>query len=219
MPSLARRGHGSPPSSKLDSLTPKICPIGKPRSGSAQKCGRASQIGKPTAPSVSPHKPAKKTRNRIPPPQRMRVLQKYASGKSIVAIGREEGRNRESISRIVHSAEMREHVHRMREAFYGLADSALAAMRHALEVERDGQLAYKILTDIGAVPTPLERQQIQEAAVSKSEEDAVLMIAAKIFAGGIAKLRLYGHDTSKEENDLAKAGGRVNAEGRIVPIE
>jgi len=45
------------------------------------------------------------------------------------------------------------------------------------------------------------------------------MIAAKIFAGGIAKLRLYGHDTTKEENDLAEAGGRVNAEGRIVPIE
>jgi hypothetical protein len=149
----------------------------------------------------------------------MRVLQKYAAGKSIVEIGREEGRNRESISRIVHSAEMRAYVDRMREAFYGLADIALVALRHALEVEKDGQLAYKILADIGAVPTAVERQQIQDAAVSKSEENAVLTIAAKIFAGGIAKLRLYGHDTSKEENDLAEAGGRVDADGKIVPID
>jgi hypothetical protein len=168
---------------------------------------------------LNQHKPAKRTRNRIPPPQRMRVLQKYAAGKSIVEIGREEGRNRESITKIGRSDEMREHVHRMREVFYGLADSALVAMRHALEVEKDGQLAYKILADIGAVPTAVERQQIQDAAASKSEENAVLTIATKIFAGGIAKLRLYGHDTTKEENDLAEAGGRVNAEGRIVPIE
>ena len=160
------------------------------------------------------HKPARKTRNRIPPPQRIRVLQKYAAGKSIVEIGREEGRNRESIAKIVRSDKMREYVHRMREAFYGLADSALIALRHALDIEKDGQLAYKILADIGAVPTALESQQIQDAAVSKSEEDAVLTIAAKIFAGGIAKLRLYG-----QENDLAKAGGRVDADGRIVPIE
>jgi hypothetical protein len=155
------------------------------------------------------YKPAKRTRNRIPPPHRMRVLQKYVAGKSTVEIGREEGRNRESIAKIVRSDEMREYVHRMRKAFYSLGDSALVAMRHALEVEKDGQLAYKILTDIGAVPTAPERQQIQDAAVWKSEEDAVLTIAAKIFAGGIAKLRLYGRDTSKEENDLAEAGGRV----------
>ena len=165
------------------------------------------------------HKPAKSTRNRIPPPQRVRVLQKYASGKSIVEISREENRNRESIAKIVHSDEMRDHVHRMREAFYGLADSALFALRHALEVEQDGQLAYRILTDIGVVPTAIERQQIQTRAVSQDEENAVLTIAAKLFAGGIAKLRFIGRDTTKEENDLAKAGGRVDAEGRIVPIE
>jgi hypothetical protein len=171
------------------------------------------------APSVSPHKPSKSTRNRIPPPQRERILQKYIAGKSLVQISQEENRNRETVSRVVRSDEMREHVHRMREAFYGLADSALVALRHALEVEKDGQLAYKIFSDIGIIPSAIERQQIQEASVSKSEEDAVLTIAARIFAGGIGKLRLYGHDTSKEENDLAKAGGRVNAEGRIVPIE
>ena len=200
--------------------------LANPRSQGAdsRKCARsqrtgATLLGSTLETGLNQHKPAKRTRNRIPPPQRMRVLQKYAAGKSIVEIGREEGRNRESIAKIVRSDEMRDYVHFMREAFYGLADSALVAMRHALEVEKDGQLAYKILTDIGAVPTALERQQIQDAAVSKSEEDAVLMIAAKIFAGGIAKLRLYGHDTTKEENDLAEAGGRVNAEGRIVPIE
>jgi hypothetical protein len=180
---------------------------------------RISRAGRSSISVRDQHKPAKLTRSRIPPPQRERILQKYVAGKSIVQISREEARNRETITRVVRADEMREHVHRMREAFYALADSALVALRHALEIEKDGQLAYKILTDIGAVPTPLERQQIQTPAVSKSEEDAVLMIAAKIFAGGIAKLRLYGHDTSKEENDLAEAGGRVNAEGRIVPIE
>jgi hypothetical protein len=169
--------------------------------------------------SVSPHKPAKRTRNRIPPPQRERILQKYVAGKSLMQISREENRNRETVTRIVRSDEMRDHVHRMREAFYGLADSALVAIRHALEIEKDGQLAYKILADIGVVPTTIERQQIQTPAVSQDEENAVLTIAAKLFAGGIAKLRFFGRDTTKEENDLAEAGGRVDADGRIVPIE
>jgi hypothetical protein len=149
----------------------------------------------------------------------MRVLQKYAAGKSIVAIGREEGRNRETITRIVRSTEMRDYVHRMREAFYGLADSALVALRHALEVERDGQLAFKVLADIGIVPTTIGRQQIQRPAVSQDEQSAVYQIIASLLGGAVARNRRYGLDTTAIETDLARAGGRVDTGGRIVPIE
>jgi hypothetical protein len=149
----------------------------------------------------------------------VRVLQKYASGKSIVEISREENRNRESIAKIVHSDEMRDHVHRMREAFYGLADSALVALRHALEVEKDGQLAHKILTGIGAVPTEAERMQIQTPRESNDEQSAVYKIIASLLGGAVARNRLYGLDTTAIETDLARAGGRVDTGGRIVPIE
>jgi hypothetical protein len=168
---------------------------------------------------VSQHKPAKKSRMRIPPPQRERILQKHISGKSIVEISREEKRNRETIAKIVRSDEMREYVLRMRESFYRLADSALTTVRHAVEQEKDGQLSYKLLVDTGIVPTPVERMQCMAARESQNETDAVLTIAAKLFAGGISKLRAYGMDTTRDEDKLAQAGGRVDDNGNIVPLE
>src|SRR6516165_2683891 len=46
---------------------------------------------------INRHKPAKLSRNRIPPPQRERILQRYVAGQSVALIAREENRNRESV--------------------------------------------------------------------------------------------------------------------------
>ena len=50
-------------------------------------------------PSTTQHKPTKSTRNRVPPPQRERILQKYVAGKSVVDISVKEKRDRETISK------------------------------------------------------------------------------------------------------------------------
>src|ERR1700735_4946247 len=99
---------------------------------------------------ASRQQPATNPRTRVPPPQRIRVLQKYSAGKSIVQIAKEENRNRETVSRIVHSEEMQAHVKHMREKFYGLADLAIAAVQQALE-DGDAQVGYRILLDLGVI--------------------------------------------------------------------
>ena len=110
--------------------------------------------------SANRHRPATNPRTRVPPPQRVRVLQKYSAGKSIVQIAKEERRNRETVSRIVHGEEMQEHVARMREKFYGLADLAIAAVQHALD-DGDAQIGYRILLDLGVIPTLEDRLRLQ----------------------------------------------------------
>jgi|SRR5215472_477611 len=108
--------------------------------------------------SINQQKPAKRTRNRIPPPQRERILQKYVAGKSVALIAREENRNRESVTRIVKGDEVQTLVKRMRAEFYGLAFDAIDAVRHTLQQEKDGRIGYRLLMDIGAVPAPGEAE-------------------------------------------------------------
>src|ERR1700746_318564 len=87
---------------------------------------KTSKHSKRPETSTTQHKPAKRSRNRVPAPQRERILQKHIAGKSVVEISREENRNRETVARIVHSDDMRELVSHMREKFYGLAESAFS---------------------------------------------------------------------------------------------
>ena len=168
---------------------------------------------------INQHKPAKRSRDRIPPPQRARILQHYIAGKSVAEISSEENRNRETVTRIVRSDEMREYVIRTREAFYGLGDSAIAALRHALEKKRDGNLAYKILTDLGVVPTETYRWNVQKSAESNDDDMAIARMAAIMVKGGIMRNRSFGMDTSEEDELLAKDGIRIDEKGKIKFIE
>ena len=51
-------------------------------------------------------------------------------------VGRVEGRDRRIVRKIVGAGETEEFIQRMREKHSTLADHALAAIRHALEVKR-----------------------------------------------------------------------------------
>jgi hypothetical protein len=104
--------------------------------------------------SISQLKPAKTTRNRIPPPQRERIIQQYVTGKSIAQISREEHRNRETVARIVSGDEIKEFAQGIREEWYGLGPDALAAVRHGLQVEKNARLGYQFLKDMGIIPIP-----------------------------------------------------------------
>lgn len=100
----------------------------------------------------------KKPRTIVPPPQSQRIMQRYADGQSIREISRREGRARETVTRIVRSDEMQTFVNEMRERFYGLGCDAMDAIRHTLRQKKDGQLGYRLLTDIGVIPTEDERR-------------------------------------------------------------
>jgi hypothetical protein len=112
---------------------------------------------------VSQNRPksAKKTEiTAIPPPQSVRIMQRYVAGQSIREISRKEGRARETVTKIVRSNEMNTYVSTLRERFYGLGADALSAVEHGLRQMRDPRLGYRLLMDIGVVPSPEERQPI-----------------------------------------------------------
>ena len=84
-------------------------------------------------------------------------MQRYVGGQSIRQIAREEKRDRATVTKIVRSDEMQGLVQRMRERFYGLAFDAMDAVEHSLKQKNDARLAYRMLCDIGIVPSAVER--------------------------------------------------------------
>jgi len=99
-------------------------------------------------------------------------MQKYVAGESVLQIGREEGRNRETVARIVHSDEMQQFVRTKREQLYGLGDCAIAALQHALNEQKDGRLAFQLLLHIGVTPSERERDTLsREPAPENSERE------------------------------------------------
>jgi hypothetical protein len=87
-------------------------------------------------------------------------MQRYVGGESIRQIAREEQRDRATVTKIVRSDEMQAFVQKMRERFYGLAFDAMNAVEHSLQQQNDARLAYRLLSDIGIVPSAGERYSI-----------------------------------------------------------
>jgi hypothetical protein len=134
-------------------------------------------------------------------------------------ISREEGRNRETVARIVHGSDMQEYVRRKREQLYGLGNCAISALQHALNEQKDGRLAFLLLTRLGIVPSEQEREAMAASAKHpQDDETASLLIATRLFEGALHRQKTFGIDTSDEEKSIEKAGGKFNAaRGRIEP--
>jgi hypothetical protein len=169
------------------------------------------------------HKPAKRIRNRVPPPQRERILQKHVTGKSIKVISEEEGRNRETVSKIVRGPEMQEYLRTMRERLLSLGTDAISAVEHALKEQKDGRLGFQLLASTGVIPSPEERRFLAiplvetESAVEAEEK----RIFGLMFDQAIKQASYFGYRlTEKEEEAVRKAGGRINYEtGKIEPLK
>ena len=116
---------------------------------------RSAKLTRPaaTAQAAIQHKPAKKMRHRIPPIQRLRVMEKYALGKNQTEIARQEGINRETVGRIVKCPEMDAYVEEKRELWRGLCDPAIEVIRQKLK-EGDKEVALRVLESNGVIPAP-----------------------------------------------------------------
>jgi hypothetical protein len=120
-------------------------------------------------------------------------MQQYIEGKSIRQISRDEQRDRATVTKIVRSDEMQGFVQRMRERFYGFAFDAMDAVEHSLKQQNDARLAYRMLCDIGIVPSPGERYSIatQPASIEKSTMTPLELAMAEDEDGRINRVA-YG---------------------------
>jgi hypothetical protein len=135
-------------------------------------------------------KPAKK-RNRIPPIQRLRVMEKYALGTNQTAIARDENLNRESVGRIVKSAEMEAFTEEIREHWRALCENAIQSVRRLIAKD-DKQTVFRVLESNGIIAPQGQLQNISVQTATKPTSDErvntlracfadVMMERAKVF--------------------------------------
>jgi hypothetical protein len=154
---------------------------------------RAPKLTRPAAPAqaaIQP-KPAKTTRNRIPPVQRVRVMQLYASGENQTAIARQEGINRETVGRIVKSAEMESYTEQIRERWRGLCDAAIESVRRLI-AQDDKQAVFRVLESNGIVAPQGQVQNFSSSGAPKSTGDERVKELMAAFAGvAIERARVF----------------------------
>ena len=122
--------------------------------------------------SQNPPEPTKKPRTSVPPPQSARIANRFISGQSIRKIAREEGRDRETVKRIVQARDIQEYVLLLRAKFFGVGPDAVDAIRHQLKDGKDGRLGLEILRDVGAVPSKRELYDILNREKTGRRNDA-----------------------------------------------
>jgi hypothetical protein len=153
-----------------------------PHDSNANHSVRPAKLTRPAAPAqaaIQP-KPAKK-RNRIPPIQRLRVMEKYALGRNQTAIAREEGLNRESIGRIVKSAEMEAFTEEMRERWRGLCEDAIQSVRRLIATD-DRQTVLRVLESNGIIAPQGQVQNFSVNPAPKPSGDERMNTLRACFA-------------------------------------
>jgi hypothetical protein len=166
----------------------------------------------PSVAVVNQPKPAK-TRARIPALQRVRILQKSAMGKSQTAIAREEGINRGSVGRIVHSEEAHEYLAEIRGRFLGLCDAAIEAIRGRLE-QGDAALGERVLIANGIIPPKGQavNYTAQPQDASATEDESVQKTLSAFGRIAMERARLF--DCPMPELD--EAAEQTGAEKRLT---
>ena len=164
-----------------------------PHVSNANHSVRPAKLTKPPA-SAQPaiqHKPAKKMRNRIPPVQRLRVMEKYALGKNQTAIAREEGLNRESIGRIVKSAEMEQFTEEIRERWRGLCDAAIESVSRLIAKD-DRPTVLRVLESNGIIAPQGQVQNLGvQTAPKSSGDERVKELMGAFAAVAIERARVF----------------------------
>ena len=151
---------------------------------------RSAKLTRPEATAVQP-KPAKKKRNRIPPVQRLRVMEKYALGRNQTAIARDENLNRESVGRIVKSAEMEAFTEEIRESWRGLCENAIQSVRR-LMTKDDKQTVFRVLESNNVIQPQGQAQGISAQPATKPTGDARVKELMEAFAGvAIERARVF----------------------------
>ena len=124
----------------------------------------------------------------VPAPQAERIKQKFVQGYSIRKISREEGRARQTIAHIVRSEDVQNFVKQMQEELWGLIPAAIGALRHELETNKNSELAYQIVRDIGVFPPA----RIQQSSSPYDSDERVKLIIGELAKIALERNCIYG---------------------------
>jgi hypothetical protein len=149
----------------------------------------------------------------VPAPQADRIKQKFVQGYSIRKISREEGRARQTIVRIVRSEDVQNFVKQMQEELWGLIPAAIGALRHELQTNKNSQLAYQIIRDIGVFPPA----RIQQPSSPYDSDERVKLIIAEFVKIGLERNRIYGTPMPEIEAAAERAGVKIQL--RSAPLD
>jgi len=167
-----------------------------------------------TASHCVPRLPVKCT-SLVPAPQAERIKQKFVQGYSIRKISREEGRARQTIVRIVRSEDVQNFVKQMQEELWGLIPAAIGALRHELEANKNSQLAYQIIRDIGVfLPA-----RIQQPSSPYDSDERVKLIMGEFVKIGLERNRIYGTPMPEIEEAAARAGVKIHLNSAPIDDE
>ena len=131
-------------------------------------------------------------------------MQRYAAGENIRSIARDEQRDRGTVTRIVRSEQMHEHVQQMRQLYFGLAVAALESVHRALQQSTDGRLGHEILRNLGVIPNAQEiaafQQQVQEQGGPLTEEQEVKLEMWTLVEAAYRRAEMYGQPKPSLDN-------------------
>jgi hypothetical protein len=113
---------------------------------------------------------AKKHRPHIPSAKIVRIERRHLEGESNREIARAEHCGRNTVSKIVKAPELQEHLQRIRERIWGMADHAADVVFEAVVQKRDVRISYELLRDIGVLPRASQIVQ-QPSPTAPTKED------------------------------------------------
>ena len=168
------------------------------------------------AQDVSRTKPiqAKKHSPHISSAKIVRIERRHLEGQSSREIARAENCGRNTVSRIVKAPELQEHLQRIRERIWGMADFAADVVLEAIVQKRDVRISYELLRDIGVLPraSQIVQQPAQLAMTREERDDWQTRAIASVIA---ERRRVFGIELPAE---MQQALDQAEAAETKLPI-
>ncbi len=145
---------------------------------------------KPSARNCRTH-PRKSTKARgsyLPKPKVLRIQQRYLNGQNKSEIAREEKCDRETVARIVQFPEVQNFIAQAQQEFFGLIPDAVAAVRFALQVDKNPTIGLTVLERTGVSAYRGERLQLPETTASESGYQRQARLVASVMLEAHEKL-------------------------------
>ena len=157
-------------------------------------------------------KPTIRGTSLVPAPQAERI-RSLSRGIASERSREKRAEPRQTILRIVRSEDVQNFVKQMQEELWGLIPAAIGALRHELQTNKNSQLAYQIIRDIGVfLPA-----RIQQPPSPYDSDERVKLIMGEFVKIGLERNRIYGTPMPEIEEAAARAGVKIQL--RSAPLD